>query len=226
MHYIHLLLWDANQLELVGAYRFASSAKVLELYGKEGLYTDTLFQYSDNMAPYFKEGLELGRSFVQPKYWGRKSLDYLWYGIGAFIKRYPEHRYLFGAVSLSNALPEDAKALLVHYYQHYYGNQNALAKPNHEFKLTPLQLEYCKQVFAGDDMKEDFAELKYILGNMGAQVPTLFKQYTELCEPNGVSFLSFSIDPEFNNCIDGLVLVDLQGIKANKAKRYLGDVKS
>lgn len=226
MHYIHLLLWDANQLELVGAYRFASSAKVLEIYGKEGLYTDTLFQYSDNMAPYFKEGLELGRSFVQPKYWGRKSLDYLWYGIGAFIKRYPEHRYLFGAVSLSNALPEDAKALLVHYYQHYYGNQNALAKPNHEFKLTPLQLEYCKQVFAGDDMKEDFAELKYILGNMGAQVPTLFKQYTELCEPNGVSFLSFSIDPEFNNCIDGLVLVDLQGVKANKAKRYLGDVKS
>lgn len=223
MHYIHLLLWDANQLELVGAYRFASSSKVIETYGKEGLYTDTLFQYNDAMKPYFAKGLELGRSFVQPKYWGRKSLDYLWYGIGAFIKRYPEHRYLFGAVSLSNTLPEDAKALLVHHYQHYYGKLAGLAKPNHEFKLSLQQQEYCQQVFDGNDVKEDFAELKHILGNMGVQVPTLFKQYTELCEPDSVHFLSFSIDPAFNNCIDGLVLVDLQGIKANKAKRYLGD---
>ena len=57
---------------------------------------------------------------------------------------------------------------------------------------------------------------------MGAQVPTLFKQYTELCESGGVQFLSFSVDPDFNNCIDGLVLVDLEKVKEGKAKRYLG----
>ena len=61
---------------------------------------------------------------------------------------------------------------------------------------------------------------------MGTHVPTLFKQYTELCEPNGVKFLSFSIDPQFNNCIDGLVLVDLEKVKPSKAKRYLGTDKS
>ncbi|MCF6438250.1 lysophospholipid acyltransferase family protein [Pseudoalteromonas luteoviolacea] len=223
MYYQQLVLWDAKQLELVGAYRLASAQQVIRQHGTNGLYTSSLFSYTDDMAPYFNRGLELGRSFVQPKYWGRKSLDYLWYGIGAFIQRYPEHRYLFGPVSLSNALPDKAKAMLVYHYQHYFSALDNLAHPNNEFKLSQSQLETCTDLFCGNDIKEDFAELKHILANMGAQVPTLFKQYTELCEQDGVNFLSFSIDPDFNNCIDGLVLVDLTKLKANKAKRYLGE---
>ncbi|KZN36809.1 GNAT family N-acyltransferase [Pseudoalteromonas luteoviolacea] len=223
MYYQQLVLWDAKQLELVGAYRLASARQVVKEHGVKGLYTSSLFSYKDDMQSYFDQGLELGRSFVQPKYWGRKSLDYLWYGIGAFIKRYPEHRYLFGPVSLSNSLPDKAKAMLVYHYQHYFSQLPELAMPNNEFKLSQSQLSTCQSLFSGEDVKEDFAELKHILANMGAQVPTLFKQYTELCEENGANFLSFSIDPDFNNCIDGLVLVDLTKLKANKAKRYLGE---
>lgn len=222
MDYQHLVLWDGAQLELVGAYRLACAQEIINKHGRKGLYTDSLFSYSDDMKPYFAAGIELGRSFVQPKYWGRKSLDYLWYGIGAFIQNYPQYRYLYGAVSVSNALPEQAKAMLVHYYQHYYGTQQKLATPNNEFKLTEQQFKQCQNLFCGDDVKEDFVELKHVLANMGAQVPTLFKQYTELCEPGGVQFLSFSVDPDFNNCIDGLVLVDLEKVKESKAKRYLG----
>jgi hypothetical protein len=166
------------------------------------------------MAPYLNQGIELGRSFVQPKYWGRKSLDYLWYGIGAFIKNYPQYRYLLGAVTVSNTLPEQAKAMLVYYYQHYYKNSKELAKPNNEYKLSEQQLTQCQTVFNGTDIKDDFIEIKHTLAIIGAQVPTLFKQYTELCNPGGVNFLSFSIDPDFNNCIDGLVLVDLESVNA------------
>jgi len=221
MDYQHLVLWDPMQLELVGAYRLACAQHIIQKHGREGLYTDSLFSYTDAMTPYLQQGIELGRSFVQPKYWGRKSLDYLWYGIGAFIKNYPQYRYLFGAVSVSNALPEQAKAMLVYYYQNYYKSSIELATPNNELKLTEQQLTQCNILFNGSDVKEDFVELKHVLANMGAQVPTLFKQYTELCNPGGVQFLSFSIDPDFNNCIDGLVLVDLKSVKENKAKRYL-----
>ena len=221
MDYQHLVLWDPAQLELVGAYRLACAADIIKKHGREGLYTDSLFTYTNAMTPYLQQGIELGRSFVQPKYWGRKSLDYLWYGIGAFIKNHPQYRYLFGAVTVSNALPEQAKAMLVYYYQYYYKSDVDLAKPNNEFKLSEQQLMQCHTVFSGNDVKDDFVELKHVLANMDAQVPTLFKQYTELCKSNGVKFLSFSIDPNFNNCIDGLVLVDLQSVKENKAKRYL-----
>jgi len=37
-----------------------------------------------------------------------------------------------------------------------------------------------------------------------------------------VQFIDFGSDPAFNNCIDGLVLVDLSQLKAAKFDRYIG----
>ena len=56
---------------------------------------------------------------------------------------------------------------------------------------------------------------------MGYSVPTLFKQYSDLCEDGGVRYLSFSVDPDFNYCIDGLVFVDLARMKDKKHARYM-----
>ncbi|MFY8273094.1 GNAT family N-acyltransferase [Pseudoalteromonas sp. SSDWG2] len=221
MYYHHLLLWDPKDLELVGAYRLACADEVIAEQGIDGLYTASLFNYDQAMQEYFNKGIELGRSFVQPKYWGRKSLDYLWFGIGAFIRRYPQYRYLFGAVSLSNTMVQNAKELLVHYYQGYYQHSHTLAQPKHAFTVSEGTQLQAQQLFCGHDAKADFTELKHVLANMNTQVPTLYKQYTDLCEPGGVSFLSFSVDPCFNNCIDGLVLVDMSALKEKKAARYL-----
>ena len=44
----------------------------------------------------------------------------------------------------------------------------------------------------------------------------------EVCEPGGVQFIDFGSDPDFNNCVDGLVLVDLTFLKANRYQRYIG----
>ena len=60
-----------------------------------------------------------------------------------------------------------------------------------------------------------------MLNNLGTAVPPLYKQYTELCEPGGVVFLDFNIDPAFNNCVDGLVIIDLHSLKEQKRKRYM-----
>ncbi len=225
MDYQHLILWDANELELAGAYRLADTKKLTECSGIDALYTDTLFDYNPAMAPYFEQGLELGRSFVQPKYWGLRSLDYLWFGIGAFVSRYPQYRYLFGPVSVSNSMPETAKALLVYFYQHYFSPCTPRASAKRQYKITQQQKEEFDKLFAGNDQTADFKQLKSLLATMGAQVPTLFKQYSEVCEQGGVTFESFSLDPDFNYCIDALVLVDLHKLKPKKAKRYLNPVQ-
>jgi len=52
-------------------------------------------------------------------------------------------------------------------------------------------------------------------------VPTLYKQYTELCYEGGVQFIDFNIDSDFNECIDGLVVVDLTYLKEKKQARYI-----
>ncbi|MBC3765997.1 GNAT family N-acyltransferase [Neptunicella marina] len=216
-HYYHLILWDNDELEIVGAYRFGGASKLINEQGKSGLYSASLFDYGDAMDAYFEQGLELGRSFVQPRYWGKRSLDYLWIGIGAFLERHPHYRYLFGAVSLSNAYPAAAKDLLIQFYSTYFGSKDFIARSKSPYQL-PAELEGC---FSGDDYKQDFTQLKHLLANMGVAVPTLYKQYTELCEPGGVQFLSFGVDPDFNDCVDGLVLVDLDKLKPKRRERYM-----
>ncbi|MDN4501891.1 GNAT family N-acyltransferase [Alteromonadaceae bacterium BrNp21-10] len=215
--YFHLILWDKEELEIVGAYRFGDAKRLTAEKGVKGLYSASLFQYGQAMDEYFDKGLELGRSFVQPKYWGKRSLDYLWFGIGAFLERHPEYRYLFGPVSLSNTYPKPAKDLLIYFYQLYFGNDQHIAQSNAPYSL-PIDFQ---QVFTGNDYKADFTQLKHMLANMGLSVPTLYKQYTELCEPGGVQFLSFGVDPDFNDCVDGLVLVDLDHLKDKKRSRYM-----
>ena len=217
--YWHLILWDEEDLEIVGAYRLGDAKRLSQPNHETGLYSATLFDYNEKMAPFMEQGLELGRSFVQPQYWGKRSLDYLWYGIGAFLKKNPQYRYLFGPVSLSNSYPQAAKNLIVSFYQAYFGHQDCFATAKYPCQLP----DSMAKSFTGDDYKNEFMTLKNLLANMGVSVPTLFKQYSELCEPGGVQFLSFNIDPDFSDCIDGLVLTDMTKLKEKKRSRYIGE---
>ena len=218
-HYDHLILWDPQDLEIAGAYRMARTAQVLQMQGETGLYTHSLFSFGPRMQGYLAQGLELGRSFVQPRYWGRRSLDYLWFGIGAYVRRYPECRYLFGPVSLSRDMPQAARDLLVHHYRSYFG-ETGVAEARRPY-VSNAELDVAGQ-FCGNDSAADFVRLKHLLAHMGSGVPTLYKQYAEVTEPGGVRFLDFGIDPDFGHCVDGLVLVDVQQLKAHKRERYMG----
>ncbi|WP_039055472.1 GNAT family N-acyltransferase [Enterobacter sp. Bisph1] len=216
--YLHLILWDDADLEIVGAYRFMPTAQQVATRGIEGLYSHSLFHYDDSMADVLRAGIELGRSFIQPRYWGRRGLDYLWSGIGAYLARYPQYRYLFGPVSISGGLPPAARDLLVAFYRLWFPASWPLAASRRPW---PATLPEVLAQFTGDDYSEDLTRLKSLLGNMGCGIPPLYKQYSELCEPGGVQFIDFGCDPDFNNCVDGLVLVDLTLLKSNRYERYI-----
>lgn len=220
-YYRHLILWDEEELEIAGAYRLAEGFRLCES-ADAPLYTSTLFSYNGQMAPYLAQGIELGRSFVQPKYWGKRSLDYLWYGIGAYLRNHPQVRYMFGPVSLSNAYPKAAKDMLVWFYRHYFPDHEYLARAASPYTLDETTHLNLSALFSGDDYKADFRLLKEQLEYLGVSVPTLYKQYSELCEEGGVRFLDFGVDASFNYCVDGLVLVDLDHVKAKKRERYIG----
>jgi len=220
--YRHLVLWDENELEIAGAYRIGEVTRLLEKQDSRGVYSQELFNYdTDKVRPFFEQGIELGRSFVSPKYWGKRSLDYLWYGIGAYLKHYPEIRYLFGPVSLSNSYPDLANALIVGFYQHYFPDDDALAVAKVPYRLSDEEMEMVDRTVTGVDFSDDFRVLREQLTHMNVTVPTLYKQYSDLCEQGGVRFIDFNIDADFGHCIDGLVIVDLQQLKPAKRKRYL-----
>lgn len=169
------------------------------------------------MQPYFEQGLELGRSFVQPQYWGKRSLDYLWFGIGAFIRKYPKYRYLFGPVSLSDTYPDEAKQLIIAFYSTYFGATRPCAQATIPFVRKNNETTH----FTGTDYKTEFTHFKHVLSSMGYAVPTLYKQYCDIAQREGVTFHGFNIDPDFNNCVDGLVMVDVTQLKPKKYRRYI-----
>jgi len=214
--YDHIVLWDPEALEIAGAYRVAPGEAVLAERGIEGFYTASLFRYPCAMLSRLAQGMELGRSFVAPAYQGTRSLDYLWLGIGAYLRAHPEVRYLFGPVSISADLPIAAREQLVAYYQRYFGCRRDGVAANRPFRFLAAP-----PAFSELDADTAYRVLKANLGTLGARVPALYKQYTELCEPGGARFLAFGVDPDFNNAVDGLVELDLARIRPRKRERYL-----
>jgi len=223
-YYKHLVIWDDENLEIAGAYRIGDCREILEDFGVEGLYTSTLFKYQEAFETYFAQGLELGRSFVQPKYWNSRALDYLWQGIGAYVRTRPNIRYLFGPVSLSDSFNVQAKSLLIYFYMLYFSPKEKLVKHKARYKLSKEMKSYCQEIFTGRNYRADQRKLKEELSYMGYTIPTLYKQYAEVCEEGGVSFMDFGYDKNFNYCIDGFVLVDLKRMKESKRKRYISQI--
>ena len=214
------MLWDDKDLEIVGAYRVGEGPKIMADHGIEGFYTDTLFDLHSEFADYLPYSIELGRSFVQPRYWGQHSLDYLWYGIGAYLREQPEIKYLFGPVSISNAYPQRAKELIISFYKQQFGGSLPTAKARMPFVIS----DQCQQ-FAANEFNHDyptsFKVLNSELKKLGVKVPTLYKQYVELCVDKGCHFVDFNVDPDFNNCIDSLIMVEIDKIAPKKRLRYI-----
>lgn len=220
-YYEHLLLWDARARQLVGAYRVARASAVIGRHGLDGLYTASLFDFDARFERFLDRGLELGRSFIQPRYWGSRGLDCLWYGIGAYLIAHPELRFLFGPVSISAQLPEPARNLLVYFFCKHFGADAGIVTARQPFRLPAAEREHLDRLFSGAGYADDYKTLKRELSRLDSAIPVLYKQYADLCEPEGVRFFDFSVDPDFGHCLDGFIMLDLAHVKARKRARYL-----
>ena len=220
IYYQHIILWDENDLEIVGSYRIGNSDFIFKNIGVKGFYSNNLFKYNEEFTPYLKNSIELGRSFVQPKYWGTRALDYLWFGIGAYLKSNPNIKYMFGPVSMSASFPTVAKDMMIFYYSHYFKEEVNLVEGKTPYQYSN-NISEIKELFDLEDKKKDFKFLKSALSSIGVTVPTLYKQYSEITEDGGIKFLSFNIDKNFGDCIDGFILVEVDKIKDSAKKRYI-----
>lgn len=219
--YEHLVLWDAKALRIVGAYRFGHGGRLIAEHGMSALYTSSLFDYSPALESRLAQGLELGRSFIAPAYWRSRALDQLWQGIGLYLQRHRELRYLFGPVSMSVTMPREAREWIAAAHQHFFGAPG-LAAARLPFVIPEATIESVRRELEGLDPAAGLGKLKHRLDALGVTLPVLYRQYVDLVEPEGVQFLAFGEDPEFSGCVDGLVMLDLASLKPAKRSRYLG----
>jgi putative hemolysin len=220
--YIHLFIWNEENNEIVGAYRLGPTDEILPQKGKKGLYTHTLFKYKGTLLRGMDPALEMGRTFVRLEYQKSYSpLLLLWRGIGQFVVLNPRYKTLFGPVSITNDYRTYSRQLMAAFLKanNYLPDLSRLVKPRKKFKQKSMKsLGKNYSIYWQDDIEELSAWVSGIEGD-GKGVPILLKQYLKL----GGKILSFNLDPEFGNALDGLIMVDLLRTETRIMRRYMGE---
>ena len=214
-YYLHLFIWNHDSCEIVGAYRLGEADKIIARQGIVGLYSYSLFKYSKRLIEELSPALELGRSFVRPEY--QKSfapLMLLWRGIAQFIYRNPHYRKLFGPVSISNDYQPLSQKLLVDFLKssNTFPELARLVKPRSPFKLKSVKV--AGKVNTIEEVADLIAEIES--DNKG--IPILLRQYLKL----GGQILEFNVDDQFNNALDGLIMLDLLQTDPKTLAKYMG----
>ncbi len=210
IYYHHLIIWDRKNSKIAGAYRIGKGDEILEKYGVSGFYTSTLFKYKKEFYPILERSLELGRSFIVPEYQRKPlSLFLLWKGILYFLLKNINYQYLIGPVSLSVKFSEVSKDLIVRFFRKYYSDERwaRYVKPRMPFKSRIKGID--RDIILneiGNDLNKLDNIIKEIEGGM--RIPVLYKKYISL----GAKVLTFNVDPDFNYCVDGLMLLDLYNL--------------
>lgn len=221
-YYKHLFVWDARLLQVVGAYRIGVVDTIVQELGTGGLYTATLFKFRKGFLEKLGNSLELGRSFISVEYQKKHaSLALLWRGIGAFLIQNPRYKTLFGPVSITNSYDRVSKDLMVHYLR-----EHSLDEELSSF-VQARKPPKAKENICGISLSEMGKSL-HSVGAVSAVVsgieednkgiPVLLRHYLKL---NG-HLLSFNVDTDFSNVIDGLILVDLTKAEPKMLQRYMG----
>lgn len=221
-YYLHLFMWNRSESEIVGAYRIGLADKIVEEFGKQGLYTSTLFQYRSKFLEKLGPAIELGRSFICIKYQKKHaSLALIWRGIGEYVARHPEYRTLFGPVSITDAYNNISKDLMVNFFREHSFDEEMSRyvkprKPPKSFKmLKGVSLKHIGEAIKSVD---SVSAIVSTFEEDQKGVPILLKHYLKL---NGV-LVSFNVDPAFSDVIDGLIIVDLCKSDPKIMQRYLG----
>lgn len=203
---------------------WAIPKKIIAKHGKEGLYNAQSFIFNDNFNnDILQQAIEVGRSFIQRKYWQSNALDYLWNGIGIYLKKFSGIRYLFGGVSISDAFSIKAQSLVIAYYQKWYSGSQKYCQAKDEFIIPEALKTEIENILNSDTPKEDFKILKKALKKMEFKIPVLYRRYSEMTEYGGASFYAYSINKTFSNAIDSLIVIDLEKIRPALAQRYFGN---
>ncbi|MBW6533634.1 MAG: lysophospholipid acyltransferase family protein [Mariniphaga sp.] len=214
LYYHQMFIWDEEEEKIVGAYRIGKGKDILEQYGKRGFYLQSLFKISDDFKPVLNESLELGRSFVIKEYQRKPMpLFLLWKGILYFLLKNPEYRYLIGPVSISNNYSKISKDLIIRFIMqnHLNWKMAQFVKPRNSYKFKSDNADINILM---ENMERDINRLDKAIGDLdelNSGLPVLLKKYIKL----NAKIIAFNVDPKFNNCLDGLIMLDVNDVPKN-----------
>lgn len=230
--YQQLIVWNPEEEEIVGGYRFIDGA-VIAAHGdwKHDLSMGHYFDFSERfIAEYLPKSIELGRSWVQPKYQpandprkGMFALDNIWDGLGAICLKYDHIEHFYGKVTMYPTYNREARNYVLNFLRHYFPDTEGLMVPSVAADVPVVDLD--AELFPVD--AEDFAKsfkmgqrnLNKVCTTFGESIPPLIKQYMGL-SPKMMTFGTF-INADFGNVEETGILIPIETIYDDKKERYI-----
>ncbi len=204
-YYYNLFIWDTEAERIVGGYRVGLGDEIIRNHGLNGFYINSLFDIDQQATATLSQSIELGRSYIIEDYQkGFLPLFLLWKGILLFLLQNTQYRYLIGPVSISKYYSDVSKSMIVDFVKtHFYNNEIAqYFKPKTPFQVQLDNIDMNQ--IAGPRLK-DLEKFMATIEPAHIKIPILLKQYTKL----NARFISFNLDPNFSDALDGLMLLDL-----------------
>jgi hypothetical protein len=225
--YKQLLVWDPQEKEILGGYRFHLGGDLgVDENGKVQIATANLFDFSEKFTKeYLPYTIELGRSFVQPAYqstkMGKKSLyalDNLWDGLGAIWINNPDYKYFFGKVTMYTSFEPEARNLILYFLNKHFGDKEGLLKAYHPL-CTGMDSEKMGSILNADTAQEDIKILSQEVRKRGEKIPPLINAYINL-SPTLRSFGTI-LNTHFGDVEETAIMITTADMYPAKIERHI-----
>ena len=226
-----LIVWNPEEKEIVGGYRFASGENIVVTEDGEVLSpTAELFDLSERfIREYLPWSIELGRSFVQPNYQpqinlrkGMYSLDNLWDGLGAIVIDHPEIRFLFGKVTMYPHYDHLARDLVLYFLQKFFPDNDRLLVPKESLPLRHDK-NYLDSIFTGRTYEDNLKILVQQVRARSENVPPLVNAYMSLSST--MKTFGTALNLSFGDVEETGIIVTISDIYDFKKDRHIATYK-
>ena len=225
-YYKQLLVWDPEEKQIIGGYRFLLGVDVVNSKKFKKTATNKLFdfnkEFSNEIFPYT---IELGRSFVQPAYQpssgNRKSifsLDNLWDGLGALVVSYPEVQYFFGKVTMYLDFNKRGRDFILGFINHFFPNKENWIKAKTPLKPHYEIKDFLKEI-EGLDYKNAYKILNKNLKDLDCSLPPLIGAYMNLSST--MRSFGTAMNNNFGEVEETGILISIKDIYPEKKDRHI-----
>ena len=218
--YTQLLVWDPVAREILGGYRYI----ICDSPYPKHLSTEHYFRFSDKFRrEVLPHTIELGRSFVQPRYQRTRdakslyALDNLWDGLGALIVGNPQQQYFFGKVTMYGHYDKEARNTLMYFLQKYFPDRDALLEPLYPVEMN-IDVPAMERIFTGADYKEDYRTLVKELRKREEFIPPMINSYMSLSP--SMTVFSTVHNPDYGEVEETGILIRIKDIYPEKVERH------
>ena len=218
-YYHHLVLWSHEEKSLVGSYRIGYTEKVIAEHGVDGLYLNHVFDIDPEFYNHLGPAMELSRSFILPKFQKNpQMLDLLWKGLGLAAERAGCETF-FGSVTISASFSALSQSILVETLKKFHSDAPEvcnLVKARVPFKPETKYHPLVAEAWQEDGLNRLDSYIEELEGGQRS-IPPLVRYYVSL----NSRFLSFHVEPSFNNAVYCLLKVRIKEVPRRYQKRFL-----